>query len=371
MQIEYVRTPVGRARAPGYFERPVGIWLLVLAAMVFVMVLLGGLTRLTGSGLSMVEWQPFTVLPPLSDAAWAETFAKYQATPQYRLVNQGMDLAAFKDIFWLEYVHRLWGRLIGAVFLLPLALFAITGRVGRRQLPRLVLLFLLGGAQGALGWFMVASGLADRPEVSHYRLAAHLLAALAIFGALVWMALDHLDPMEREGRTVRHPLERPLWGLLALVVVTMTAGALVAGLHAGLVYNSFPLMNGAVLPSEAFDLSPVWTNFFENHALVQFDHRLLAILSWLTALSLWWRGRGGEPFRLRGRLALVALAATGQASLGIATLLTSVPVPLAALHQLGAFVLVTSVLWALHAVPRVVRDGASAATVPGDQASSA
>ncbi len=335
-------------------RRPVGRWLLGLALMVLVMVCLGGLTRLTGSGLSMVEWQPLSVLPPLSGQAWASMFAKYQASPQYRLVNDGMSLAAFKDIFWLEYLHRLWGRLIGLAFLLPFLLFIATGRISRRRMPRLMALFLLGGAQGGLGWLMVASGLADRPEVSHYRLAAHLLAALAIYAALLWSALDELDVRTAgSGPAALVRLRRGLGTLLCLAVLTMAAGALVAGLHAGLIYNSFPSMNGAWFPGEAFDLRPGWINFFENHALVQFDHRLLATASWLGAVVLWlWSRRLELAPDLGRRLALVPLAATLQAGLGIATLLAAVPVGLAAAHQAGAFLLFSALLWALHGVRR-------------------
>jgi cytochrome c oxidase assembly protein subunit 15 len=331
-------------------RRSVGLWLLVLALMVLVMVCLGGVTRLTGSGLSMVEWQPFTLLPPLSDDAWTAVFAKYQASPQYRLINEGMSLAAFKGIFWLEYLHRLWGRLIGLVFLLPFLLFLATGRISRRQVPRLVFLFALGGAQGVLGWFMVASGLADRPEVSHYRLAAHLLAALAIYAALLWSALDDLDiRVSEKGSSDLGRLRRPLAVLLGLVVLTMAAGALVAGLHAGLIYNSFPLMNDAWFPGEAFDMAPGWINFFENHALVQFDHRLLAMASWAAAVALWFWSRNLDLApELGRRLVLVPLAATLQAGLGISTLLAMVPVGLAAAHQACAFLLFSTLLWALH-----------------------
>ncbi|MDR3440200.1 COX15/CtaA family protein [Telmatospirillum sp.] len=352
MHFGFIRHRVAAHDDPAEAFRPVGWWLLILAAMVLVMVCLGGLTRLTGSGLSMVEWQPFTLLPPLSQDAWADVFAKYQASPQYRLVNAGMTLTGFKEIFWLEYIHRLWGRLIGLAFLLPLVQFVAQGRVGRVLLPRLILLFLLGGAQGALGWFMVASGLADRPEVSHYRLAAHLLAALLIYGALLWSALDHLDrPPASVGAARQANLDRAVSLLLALVVMTMAAGALVAGLHAGLIYNSFPRMGDTWLPSESFDLSPGWINMFENHALVQFDHRLLAAGVWMGAVGLWlWGlGKGMGPV-LGWRLAVVPVVATLQAALGIATLLSLVPVGLAALHQAGAFLLFSTVLWALHGI---------------------
>jgi len=340
-------------------RRAVGVWLLALAVMVLVMVCLGGLTRLTGSGLSMVEWQPLTLLPPLSTDAWTAMFAKYQESPQYRLINDGMTLEAFQSIFWLEYVHRLWGRLIGLVFLGPFAVFLGGGRLSRDDVPRLLSLFLLGAAQGVLGWFMVASGLADRPEVSHYRLAAHLLAALAIYAALLWFAFDHLDfspsfsslPGNGAVSGDSGRLIRPLILLLGLVVLTMAAGALVAGLHAGLIYNSFPLMNGAWFPGEAFDLSPVWINVFENHALVQFDHRLLATASWGGAVALWrWSRRVGLPPALVQRLRLVPLVATLQVGLGVSTLLAQVPVGLAAAHQACAFLLLSALLWALHGV---------------------
>jgi cytochrome c oxidase assembly protein subunit 15 len=217
-------------------------------------------------------------------------------------------------------------------------------------LPRLAGLFLLGGAQGLLGWLMVASGLVDRPEVSPLRLAAHLLAALAIYAALTWSAFNELAPPA--GRpTTPGGARRVLMGMLVLAILTMAVGALVAGLHAGLVYNSFPLMNGALIPAEAFAMSPWWLNLLANHALVQFLHRLLAIATWLASLALiLGRTRLGLPVGLFPRLALIPVMATLQAGLGIATLLNQVPVPLAAAHQLGAFLLVTTILWALHGV---------------------
>jgi cytochrome c oxidase assembly protein subunit 15 len=325
----------------------VAAWLLVLTGMVAVMVLLGGLTRLTGSGLSMVEWQPLTLLPPLSEAAWQDAFAKYRASPQYQLINAGMTLEGFCGIFWLEYIHRLWGRLIGVVFLLPFIGFVARGWITRSQIPRMALLFALGGAQGLLGWLMVKSGLAARPEVSHLHLAAHLLAALLIEGALLWAALDWLR--RGPGQAAVVPLNRHLLALLALVGVTIGAGALVAGLHAGLIYNTVPLMDGRLIPAEAFELSPLWRNAFDNVALVQFDHRLLALLTWAAAVGLWLSAcRRSLPPRLRLALALVPLAASLQVGLGVATLLLVVPLPLAAAHQAGAFLLFSVTLWAAH-----------------------
>lgn len=318
---------------------PVTVWLFLCCAMVAVMVALGGLTRLTGSGLSMVEWNPHHLLPPLTPDQWQEAFAKYRASPEYRLVNAGMDLAGFQGIFWLEYIHRLWGRMIGAVFLLPLVVFAWKGRVDRPLVRRLAGLFLLGGAQGALGWFMVASGLVDRPEVSHYRLAAHLVLALVILAALLWTALDRVEP----------PAARPAprlrmaqAGLLALAFLTLTWGAFVAGMDAGLVYNSFPLMNGQLLPSDGLDP-------FRTHGGVQFAHRLLAVSTVLAVTGVWlWSRRLDLAPRTRQALGLAALWVWGQAGLGVATLLLMVPVPLASAHQMGAVLLVSLLTWALH-----------------------
>lgn len=336
--------------------RQIGSWLLILAAMVFVMVVLGGATRLTGSGLSMVEWQPLTLLPPLSAADWQTAFDAYRQSPQYRLVNSAMDLAGFQDIFWLEYIHRLWGRLIGAAFLLPFLLFLLQGKVGWRDVPRLLLLFLLGAAQGGVGWLMVQSGLVDRPEVSHLRLAAHLGMALLIFMALLWNGLKFRQealPTTYFSRTQGEDMLPRLWLVLLLVCVTIPAGALVAGLHAGLVYNSFPLMNGDVIPPEAFTLSPWWLNMIDNHALVQFDHRVLALSVWLASLWTWWKGRDlrlGPALRVAA--GLVPLLATVQVGLGIATLLLSVPLPLAVLHQANAFLLAAAAVWAMAEASR-------------------
>lgn len=313
---------------------PLATWLFAIAAMVALMVGLGGLTRLTGSGLSMVEWNPHHLLPPLSEAEWAEAFAKYRASPEYRHVNAGMDLDGFKGIFWLEYLHRLWGRLIGAAFAVPLAVFALRGMVDRAMGLRLGLLLALGAMQGALGWFMVASGLVDRPEVSHYRLAAHLVMAFVILGALVWTALDIARAPRRAAPAA---FIRAAWAALGLVLVTVTWGAFVAGLKAGLVYTTFPLMEGHFLPGDGL-------NVFETHGAVQFAHRWLGIttVAALTALGVWgWRLR--LPI-----FAAAALAAWAQAALGIATLVTGVPVALAVTHQMGAVALFTLLTWGLQ-----------------------
>ncbi|MBC7952453.1 MAG: COX15/CtaA family protein [Rhodospirillaceae bacterium] len=329
---------------------PLAPWLLACAAMVAIMVALGGLTRLTGSGLSMVQWNPHHILPPLTQAQWDEAFALYRATPEYQWVNTAMDLAGFKGIFWLEYIHRLWGRLIGVVFALPLVAFAIKGAIHRPLARRLGLLLALGAAQGGMGWYMVASGLVDRPEISHFRLAVHLVLALIILALLLWTALDIARPMAlpaADSRKARWALA----GLLALAMTTIIWGAFVAGLHAGHIHNSFPLMGGAWFPPEGLRLNPPLRNAVENPAAVQYVHRVLALtsLACVTLFGLWSRTARLPP-AARRPLALAALFVWLQAGLGIATLLLAVPVPLAALHQMGAVVLSALLTWGLHTV---------------------
>lgn len=348
-----MRDPMPTARdLPPARARALAPWLLVCAIMVAVMVALGGLTRLTGSGLSMVEWNPHHLLPPLTQDQWHEAFALYQATPEYQLVNSAMDLSGFKGIFWLEYIHRLWGRLIGLAFALPLALFALTGAIDRRLAIRLTLLLALGAAQGGMGWYMVASGLVDRPEVSHFRLAAHLVLALIILGLLLWTALDMARP-HAELAPDSGKARRALAGLVILSMATITWGAFVAGLHAGHIYNSFPLMDGSWFPAEGLRLEPSLRNAIETPAAVQYVHRVLALtlVGCLTLFGLWSR-LGRLPAAARRPLAMAALWVWGQAALGIATLLLTVPVPLAALHQMGAVVLFALLIWALHGVRR-------------------
>lgn len=341
--------PTARDLAPAR-RAPVGAWLLICAAMVAVMVGLGGLTRLTGSGLSMVEWNPHHVLPPLNQDQWAEAFALYRATPQFQLVNSAMDLAGFQGIFWLEYVHRLWGRLIGLVFAVPFLWFAFTGALSRPLAARLGAVLALGAAQGGLGWYMVASGLVDRPEISHFRLAAHLVLALVLLGLLLWLALDMARPVARPAPDTRRA-RRVLLGLLGLVVATIVWGAFVAGLHGGRIHNTFPLMEGAWFPVEGLRLHPAWRNAMENPAAVQYVHRVLALttLVCLTLFGLWSR-HARLPAAARTPLAVAALWVWGQAGLGIATLLLAVPVPLAALHQMGAVGLFAVLIWGLHSL---------------------
>lgn len=330
-------------------KRPVAIWLLVCAGMVFFMVVLGGLTRLTDSGLSMMDWKPLSVLPPMTEAEWTYWFDIYRRIPQYHNVNAGMTLTEFKGIFWLEYLHRLWGRLIGVVFLVPFLWFLWRGHVDRHLAPRLALLFVLGGLQGALGWFMVASGFTEVAAVSQYRLAAHLIAAVIIYGAILWVALGLLNPRPSPVAPDTAALRSRLSWLLGLTTVVILSGAFVAGLDAGLIYNTFPLMNDHLVPPEIFDHSPWILNFFENHATVQFTHRILALTAFFLILWAWWGSRAvAVPPRARAPLALLPLAAVLQVGLGISTLLLAVPVSLATLHQAGALLLFTALLWAIR-----------------------
>ncbi|MDH4325762.1 MAG: COX15/CtaA family protein [Betaproteobacteria bacterium] len=314
----------------------VAAWLLLCAAMVFAIVVVGGITRLTRSGLSIVEWQPLIgVLPPLSEADWQALFAKYRETPEYRLVNLGMDLAGFQRIFWWEYLHRLLARVIGFVFLLPLLWFHAKRMLDRPLAWKLWGLFALGALQGLMGWLMVASGLIDDPKVNPVRLTLHLGLALAIFSAELWIALGLLQP--RAGRAGRLAAALPF-----LVFAMALSGGMVAGLRAGAAYQTFPLMNGHWVPPEILVLEPWWRNFLYNMATVQFVHRgffwLLAVLVPLA----WWLRRGDWA-----ALALLAAFAL-QAALGIATLLAGVPVALGAAHQGGAVLVLAAALWNAH-----------------------
>ena len=322
-------------------SRAIRLWLYLSAAMVFAMVLLGGATRLTDSGLSIVEWQPLLgAIPPLDQADWEAAFERYRAFPEYQKVNRGMSLDEFKAIYWMEYLHRLWGRLIGLVFLVPFLAFWFMGRLDGALARRLLAIFVAGGLQGALGWYMVQSGLVDRPDVSPYRLAAHLGLAVLIYGAILWTAWGLATPRgrARAGGTI---------SFAVLVFITMTAGAFVAGLDAGLVYNTFPLMDGRLFPAGYWELAPFWRNGFENITAVQFNHRWIAIATLAAALWMGWRLRGDPP-ALRRAGWFIALAALVQVALGIATLLYAVPLTLGVLHQAGAMVLFTAALWAAH-----------------------
>jgi cytochrome c oxidase assembly protein subunit 15 len=335
--------------------RAVAVWLLVCCGMIFVMVVIGGITRLTLSGLSITEWQPVTgILPPLSAAAWAAEFEKYQHIPQYRLLNSGMSLAEFKTIYLWEYVHRLWGRLIGVAFALPFLYFLARRRLPHRLLAPLGGILLLGFAQGVLGWYMVESGLADRVEVSQYRLVAHLALALAIYGVTLRIALGLLLDAPRASPAAIW--RRAAEGVIALVSLTIVAGGFVAGLDAGLVYNSFPLMDGQFVPAGYAQLQPFMRNWFENIAAVQFDHRLLAMTTAAAVLLLWVVGSRTLPRPARLILDGLLAAAALQFALGVSTLLLVVPIPLAAAHQAGAVLLLTAAIVLRHSLRRAAAE---------------
>jgi cytochrome c oxidase assembly protein subunit 15 len=335
--------------------RAVGLWLLALCAMVMIMVMLGGVTRLTDSGLSIMEWKPIMgTLPPLSDSDWEEVFALYRQIAEYKHVNAGMTLPEFKDIFWWEYFHRLWGRLLAIAFAGPLLWFWLKGYLGRQDLPRLLGLFALGGLQGLAGWFMVASGFQDRIDVSQYRLVVHLMLAVAIFGLMLWYALDYLDTVPLRGDAVQaSDLARHARWMNGVIAFEIALGGLVAGTDAGLIYNDFPQMNGHWLSPDLFLLSPWWTNFTENVATIQFQHRLVSGFVAIAVISFLVRLRRRDIDRvLKQRAITLPCALAVQAFLGISTLMLVVPISLAVLHQLGAFVLLGAGLVLQHGLRR-------------------
>ena len=309
---------------------PVRWWLYAIALLIVLMVVVGGATRLTHSGLSITEWQPIHgVIPPLNETQWQEEFARYQQIPEYQLINKGMTLEAFKAIFWWEWAHRLLGRLIGVVFIVPLVWFWATGRIGRSLAPRLVGIFVLGGLQGAIGWWMVVSGLSERTDVSQYRLATHLTFACVILAYILWVAVGL-----RDIRATAPPRFRAAAGaILALVFLQIFLGGLMAGLDAGLVSDTWPLMNGALIPGGLFFQDPVWRNVFENPLTVHFDHRMVGYLLFIMVIAHAWQVRGTAYAR---RAVSLAMLVTVQAALGIANVLFAVPLLLALLHQFGA-----------------------------------
>lgn len=345
-----------------------GRWLAAWAASLFLLVLVGGGTRLTESGLSITEWRPVSgVVPPLTDAAWQAEFDKYKEIPQYALMNEGMTLSQFKGIFWWEFLHRFWARLVGVVFVLPLLWLAWKRRIPRDLLPRLVGLGILMGLQGAMGWYMVASGLTARANVSQYRLAAHLSLALVIYLVTVWTADALMSEakdekrkttdtagavaMQANERLAQHRRRAPvatLRGMFAIAFLTVVSGAFVAGLRAGKIYNEFPRMGAGFVPVEYVSMSPWWRNFFENPAAAQFDHRLFAMITLCVAIVGWVQVRVGASDALKSRLNLVLAAGVVQVLLGITALLLAVPVPVGVAHQAGALLVLTALTLALR-----------------------
>jgi heme a synthase len=336
-------------------------WLFSVAALVFLMVTVGGATRLTGSGLSITEWQPIVgTVPPLTEAQWQEAFAKYRQIPQYHHVNRGMSLDAFKGIFWWEWTHRLLGRLIGVAFFVPFVWLFASGQIPRALLGRLGAIFALGALQGVVGWYMVASGLAERISVSQYRLALHLGLAILIFGALIWVALS-LDerPERRRDATPVHAAAAAT--ILSLVFVQIVLGAFVAGLKAGNGYNTWPLMDGRLIPDGLGVMEPWYLNLFENALTVQFNHRIAAyILLVVTLCHIWAVVRRTTDARIRLTALALAIGVLVQAVLGIVTLLAQVPLGLGLAHQAGAAAIFGLAVWHLHAARHPREDEVSA-----------
>lgn len=341
---------------PTHDEKSIAIWLLLCCAAVFCMVILGGATRLTGSGLSMVQWEPITgVLPPLEETEWQEAFSLYQQFPEYQKKNFHMTINDFKSIFWLEYIHRILGRLIGLLFFMPMAYFVAKRKVSKSLLPKLIAILILGGLQGLMGWYMVQSGLVNEPHVSQYRLTAHLGLAFIIYASLFWTAMNLLFPITENSKTTSISnsdtgrLKLFSWLLLALTLTTAMSGGFVAGLKAGFAYNTFPLMAGQWIPDNILVLEPAWSNIFENVITVQFQHRILATLLLFTIPGFWYLAKNRvSAAHLKVSLHLLLAMLIIQVTLGIFTLLLVVPIPLAIAHQGGALLLFTIMLFITH-----------------------
>jgi cytochrome c oxidase assembly protein subunit 15 len=333
----------------------VALWLWIVAGLVFAMIVVGGATRLTDSGLSITEWQPLLgAIPPLSETDWLIAFEKYRQIPEYQIVNKGMSLEAFKFIYWWEWSHRFLGRIIGVAFAIPLLWFWMRGQL-RRGLPiKLVGVLALGALQGVIGWYMVKSGLADRVDVSQYRLALHLTTAFLIFGLLVWLARDQgarLVPVTGEAATPS--VRTTAAAIVGLVLLQVVLGAFVAGLKAGLIYNTWPDMNGAFVPGDYWSTTPAILSFFESHAAVQFNHRMTAyLLGFVTVFYVWVVIRRPYDDRIRHSAVVLAVAVVAQMIIGIWTLLAQVPLSLGLLHQGGGALVLAAAVWHLHATYR-------------------
>lgn len=334
-------------------RRHLRIWLWVGAALTALTLVVGGITRLTESGLSIVDWAPIVgSVPPLNDADWEEAFGRYQQHPEYLQLRPDMTLSEFKYIYFWEYLHRMIGRVIGVVFLVPFIIFWVRGYLTRPLVKRLLLLFALGGLQGLMGWYMVSSGLVDRPEVSHYRLAAHLMLAITIFGCCVWFANDLLarkpEPIAADSRRF---LVRQFIGFGVILFIQIFWGALVAGLNAGFILNTFPLMNGSLLPPQGWSQRPVLINFVENLATVQWTHRVLATLLLIGAIDVFIKVRRDPDLeRFRGRVTLFCGLILLQYAVGVTTLLTHVETAIGVTHQAVALMLVGVLLVLAHQI---------------------
>jgi cytochrome c oxidase assembly protein subunit 15 len=343
----------------GNSDRRIAYWLITVAIMIYAMVILGGVTRLTGSGLSMVQWEPIMgAVPPLSQQEWQTAFDAYKKYPEYQQLNRDMDLSEFKQIFAFEYTHRLLGRSIGLVFLIPFLFFYFRKKIKPSLTPKLITMFVLGGLQGLLGWFMVKSGLVDKPNVSQFRLAAHLMMAILIYSYILWTAWGLLFPTPRNAWVPRvKKLRSQVRVLTSIIVLMIISGAFVAGTHAGAVFKTFPDMGGHILPPGLFALSPFLANFVDNTTTIQFDHRLIAYVIVIFLSLTWYRSRHYTlTSSARNAFTLLLVVMIIQITLGISTLLSVPAVPvragvsvvLAAMHQGGALLLLTVVLFVNH-----------------------
>lgn len=330
-------------------DRPIVIWLLTGCLLIFLMVAIGGMTRLTHSGLSMVEWNLFMgSIPPTTEANWQELFEKYQQYPEYKLVNFNISLDEFKSIFYWEYGHRMFGRLIGLVFIIPFLWFWFRGKISKTLMPKLILILIMGGFQGFLGWYMVKSGLIKEPDVSHYRLAMHLTTAFLTFAYTFWVALGLIYPKQKKP-SITSGIRKWLNALLLILITQIVWGAYVAGLNAGKVYNSWPKMGEKWIADGVTAMEPFWTNFFEGLAGVQFVHRYLAYLVVALVVIVFIKSRKLSLSNSQQKGITFLLAAVSfQFILGIVTLLYAVPISLGLLHQLGAFILLGAVVYALQ-----------------------
>jgi len=334
-------------------DRQVAVWLFFVAAIIFFMIILGGVTRLTHSGLSMVDWNPIMgTIPPITDSDWNAVFSRYQEFPEYQKINQGMTLESFKSIFYFEYFHRVLGRLIGLLFLVPCLFFWFKGAIRRSMLPQMVAMFVLGGFQGLLGWYMVKSGLVKDPHVSQYRLTAHLISAVVIYSYILWVAFGLLK------KPVTDAVEQParkLYGygvaLAALVVFMIASGGFVAGTKAGFAYNTFPLMDGQFIPDGLYTLQPFWSNWFENITTIQFNHRMIAyLLVLIVPLFCFAVRRLGQTDNSRIAAHLLLAMLVIQVTLGVATVLLKVPVAIGASHQGGAVLLLSIIIFIVREI---------------------
>ena len=337
----------------GHHDRQIAYWLFFCAAVIFGMILLGGVTRLTSSGLSMVDWKPIMgVIPPMTQSDWQEMFLKYQQFPEYQKINVGMSLEDFKPIFMYEYLHRVLGRLIGVIFIVPFLFFYFSRRIKTGLTPKLVIMLIGGGCQGLLGWYMVKSGLVDNPHVSQYRLTAHLGAAVLIYGFILWTAFGlvltaRVQPVE---------LQRFSIGLSGLIYVMILSGGLVAGTHAGNAYSTWPLMGDSFVPAGLYAMTPAWLSAFEDITTIQFNHRMFAYLIVALVVAFAIRAfRFGIVGHLKGGIFCLIVLLGLQVTLGISTLIFYVPIPIAAAHQIGAVALLTASLFISHCLSNGLR----------------